>query len=320
MGAWHAWARLLRVSLFASAIGDPWLGYVLLGGTRAVDLLGLALSSWCVYHGAMALNDWADRDVDRARGRVRPLTTGALQPTVVRNVAFSLIALGVGLSVAFGLGMEATLCIALAALMAIAYDLVGRGAVLGPLLLASARGLNLLFGMAAGAWAARGSEAVGPTMASLAWSLVFAYAGIVALISALGRFEDGEASEPIGDRATRSLRLLSHLLIGVPLVFAVLWRATVAWPQASVWAWMGIPIAWLLIWRHAAVLRRFAARERWTPADVERAMGPALGSLSVFTAATLLCVGLTPWALGVGLVLLALQQLGRRLMRVIPPS
>ena len=49
-------------------------------------------------------------------------------------------------------------------------------------------------------------------------------------------------------------------------------------------------------------------------------MGPALGSLSVFTAATLLCVGLTPWALGVGLVLLALQQLGRRLMRVIPPS
>lgn len=291
-----------------------------MGGTRALGLLGLALSSWCVYHGAMALNDWADRDVDRARGRVRPLTTGALQPTMVRNVAFSLIALGVCLSVAFGLGTGATQCIALAALVAIAYDLVGRGAVLGPTLLASARGLNLLFGVAAGSWAARGSESAGPAMVGLVWSLVFAYAGIVALISALGRFEDGEATEPIGDRPTRSLRLLSHLLIGFPLGFAVLWRATASWPQASLWAWVGIPIAWLLIGRHAAVLRHFAARERWAPADVERAMGPALGSLSVFTAATLLCVALTPWALGVGLVLLALQQLGRRLMRVIPPS
>ena len=58
-----AWGRLLRVSLFATAAADPVVGAFLgSGGAPPGRALLAPLASLCVYHGAMALNDLADRE------------------------------------------------------------------------------------------------------------------------------------------------------------------------------------------------------------------------------------------------------------------
>lgn len=300
----------MRISLFASAIGDPWLGYVLAGGSRALDLVGLALASLLVYHGGMALNDWADREVDRRNGRKRPLTTGGLAPSLALWLAFELIAMGLVMPWLFGLGPAAALWIAIAALTAVVYDLWGRGPWAGPLLLATARGANLLFGAAAA-----GALGVPAVVAALV------YAALVFTISLLGRYEDGEAKLTRPDQPGRLLRVCAWLLTLGPFVCALVgyvWARDAAPPP--LYAWLGVALAWYLVRPHAALLLRLSRREVWTPAAVEAAMGPTLGSLGLFTLAGLCALATTPMVAGAALVLFALQRASRRLMRAFPPS
>lgn len=302
--------RLVRVSLFASALADPWLGYALGGGTRPLEAFGLALASLGVYHGGMALNDWVDREADRRAGRDRPLVSGALTAQQGLGIAVGLLAFGVLVPWLFGLGWAAGVCIAVAALAAVVYDVAGRGAVRGPLLLALARGANLLFGAAA-------AGALGAS----AWVAALLYAALVATVSALGRFEDGEAAlDATPRRPSQLLRLAAGLLLGAPLVIAVLHFATHTGAAPPWWTLLLVAAALWLLRPHAALLRRLATRARWTPADVEGAMGPALGSLGLFTVATLLAIASAPFGLGLAVCAFGLQRLGRQLMRRFPPS
>lgn len=306
----NAVLRLVRVSLFASAIGDPWLGYVLGGGGSWVAALGIALSSLCVYHGGMALNDWADREVDRRNGRSRPLTRGTLTAGQALGIAIGLLAAGLLVPLAFGMPPLALGCIGLAALAAVLYDLWGRGPVRGPLLLATARGANLAFGAAAAG--------------GLAGSALFAvgvYALLVFWISRLGRFEDGEAELASAPAAPSQLlqRIAGVLVLG-PFLVAVAWYASADGRSAPPATWLAMALAWLLVVRHGGLLRRLAGRDRWAPADVERVMGPCLGSLGLFTLAGLLAVATTPLAGALALALFAAQRTGRHLMRHFPPS
>lgn len=302
--------RLVRVSLFASALGDPWLGYVLGGGGSWVAALGLGLSSLCVYHGGMALNDWADREVDRRTGRVRPLTSGTLTAGQALGIAVGLFAAGLLLPLIFGLPLLALGCITLAALAAVVYDLWGRGPVRGPLLLAIARGANLAFGAAAAG--------------GLSGSALFAvgvYALLVFWISRLGRFEDGEAElAHAPDAPTRLVQRIAGVLVLGPFLVAVAWYAGADGRSAPPATWLAMALAWLLVVRHGALLRKLARRDRWAPADVERVMGPCLGSLGLFTLAGLLALATTPLAGALALVLFLAQRTGRRLMRRFPPS
>ena len=69
--SFRTWGRLLRLSLAPTAIADVVCGGVLSGsaGHAGLDIFRLVLASLCIYHGGMALNDWADREED---ARVRP--------------------------------------------------------------------------------------------------------------------------------------------------------------------------------------------------------------------------------------------------------
>lgn len=314
-----AWARVLRLSLFPSAVADPTVG-ALLGGAAASPLTGheagtLALvlaASLMVYHGAMALNDWADREVDSQRGRSRPLVHGELAPAAVLSVA-ALLLFGGPTLVHLAVGSwPATLALGGASLVAVLYDLVGRGALVGPLLLGLARGANLLFGALALGW--RPGESLGPAVAAAS------YGSFVFLIGCLGRMEDGEDQAPLGTRPSRLLSLLAAGLISLPLLVALVSRLGAGAPDSILLAWSAVPIGLALVTHRARLLCGLRAPVPWTAARVEAAMGPVLGSLVTLTVGMLLLAVPGPGSWAAGAALLFAQKLGRRMMRFIPPS
>ena len=89
-GRVRALGQLLRLSLAPSAAADVAAGLVLGGrghvpaGAAPWLLLGGSLS---IYTGALALNDWADRERDRAERPERPLPSGAISPGAARCAA-----------------------------------------------------------------------------------------------------------------------------------------------------------------------------------------------------------------------------------------
>nr|WP_248845376.1 UbiA family prenyltransferase [Streptomyces griseorubiginosus] len=144
----RAWAELLRLPALFTVPGDA------LAGTAAVSarptprtFLAIA-SSLCLYEAGMALNDWADRDVDAVERPHRPLPSGRIRPTAALGAACVLT--GAGLSFAAWAGRPAlTVAVPLAATVW-AYDLALKNTRLGPAAMATARGLDLLLGASAG--------------------------------------------------------------------------------------------------------------------------------------------------------------------------
>lgn len=311
-----AWARVLRLSLFPSAMADPMVGVFLGGG---VALSGVwptvaiaCAASLCVYHGAMALNDWADRKVDAERGRERPLVRGELQASAVLGVAVALLVLGPALAYYGGLGTAAVGAIGVAAVVAIFYDLFGRGPLLGPTLLGTARAANLLFGALAAGWDPSASWA--PALAAGTYGL------FVLGIGRLGRMEDGEDSAPLGARPSRILRLLGAWLFLAPVAIAVAARGAGEPMTGAIYAWAGVPFGIYLVGARARLLWLTAGTPDWSPAKVEAVMGIVLSCLVPFVVGSLLLAVPGPDAWIAAALLILAQRSGRRLMRFIPPS
>lgn len=306
----RAIGRLLRLSLAPSALADVAAGLVFANagvwpaGAGPFWLMG---SSACVYHGAMALNDWRDREHDARTRPSRPIPSGAVSPQVA-------LALGVGLLLCGPLlarhhsGAAALWSLALA-LLASFYDLAGRGAWLGPALLALCRSGNLGLGLC---FARAGSGApIAPATALIPMAL---YAMYVLRVSQLGRLEDGEERISSSQRA-RALVLSAALMLAcVPLIP----------PFSSDGApWPARAVSMALAWPAAFTLARVAFASRaWSRADVEHAMGLALRRLLVFAAALAALAWRAPrfdaWL--VAAAILAGYAISAQLRRVFPPS
>ena len=228
----RAWGRLLRLSLAPTAAADIACGIVL--GSAGVWPTGrapwvLMLASLAVYHGAMALNDWADREQDTRERPDRPIPSGAVPAPAALGLAATLLCAGPWLA-ALAAGTVAALALGIVALCAAAYDLVGRGPLRGPLLLAACRGGNLAVG--ATAFGATGDS----RLAVLAVPCLL-YAGYVFFVSRLGRLEDGEERALSG--APRWLKAMGLALVAIPfLPVAATWQARalaalVAWVEPT---------------------------------------------------------------------------------------
>jgi len=112
-----ALGRLFRLSLAPSAAADAAAG--LLFGAAAWPSGGapwlLMGGSLAVYHGGMALNDWADRRIDARVRPGRPIPSGAVPAAAALALALGLLALGpllaagVSPTAALGLGGVAVL-------------------------------------------------------------------------------------------------------------------------------------------------------------------------------------------------------------------
>jgi len=309
-----AWGRLLRLSLAPSAAADVAAGATLAAGgvlpSGGAPWL-VMLASLSVYTGSLALNDWADREHDARTRPDRPIPSGAVRPRAALALS---AALQVGaVALAFGAGTGPGLFVLAIACLATTYNLAGRGAWTGPLLLGACRAANLTAGMAV---ALPGS----PPRGALAVAAL--YGLYVFLASRLGRMEDAEDGAPIGPRATRLvlscaavfalLPLLPRLgLEGLPRQVGVLPATVVATVSAAGLVLHGLRLA------------------SPTRADVERTMGVLLRRLLVFTATVALMAtpfhrpqGADAWHDGwfVALAILAGYPVSFALRRAFPPS
>nr|WP_236258960.1 UbiA family prenyltransferase [Streptomyces hygroscopicus] len=104
-------------------------------------------ASLCLYEAGMALNDWADRDIDAVERPGRPLPSGRIAPAAALAAATGLTAAGLACAAAAGRPALAT-ATALAGTVW-AYDLGLKNTLAGPPTMAVTRALDLLLGAAA---------------------------------------------------------------------------------------------------------------------------------------------------------------------------
>jgi 4-hydroxybenzoate polyprenyltransferase len=325
MRAIQAWGRLVRLSLAPSAIGDVAAGVVLGAYIRwpsGAWPFVLILGSLCVYHGGMALNDWADRKEDARVRPDRPIPSGAIRPGAALGLALVLLLVGPLLAATLPIGDNATLLyqpwfyLTVAASAAALYDVAGRGPWLGPGLLALCRFCNLSAGLTAGI-SSLGSWSP-PALPLAIWSIPFLYAGYVFIVSRLGRLEDMEGEVKLGRLPSILLGTAAALLVAVPVPFAISNPYVVS--DLAVSDPLHTLPSFLVAGAGAFGLARVAlGTKEWTKPDVLRSMGMALRRLIVFTAA-IACLAPAPTGLIIGGLILCGFPLSFALRRVFPPS
>ncbi|MFI1311906.1 SCO3242 family prenyltransferase [Streptomyces albidoflavus] len=193
-GRLAAWAELLRVSAAFSVPGDALAGAAASGTRPGRRTLLAAGSSLCLYEAGMALNDWADREEDRAERPHRPLPSGRISPTAALTAAAGLTAAGLGLAAAAGRPALATAS-ALAGTVWL-YDLKLAGTQAGPAGMAAARTLDVLLGATATARTGAAARTALPAAALLG---AHTYA-----VTSVSRHETrgGSTRAPLGALAT----------------------------------------------------------------------------------------------------------------------
>jgi hypothetical protein len=154
-----AYLQLVRAPAALTVLGDTVAGAAAAGKPLQGRRLLLPLASASFYWAGMALNDWADRDLDAVERPERPIPSGRVRPEQALAVAGGLTAAGLGLARAAG-GRD-TLMLAFPLAAAIwAYDTVLKNTAAGPAAMAACRTLDVLMGGASRA-ALRTAFAVG---------------------------------------------------------------------------------------------------------------------------------------------------------------
>lgn len=137
--------ELVRAPAALTVLGDTAVGaQAAAGGFRGRGWL-LPLASVAIYSGGMALNDWADREVDAAERPERPIPSGRISARRALAAAAGLGAIGLALAAAGGGRRGLAVAVPLAASV-IAYDVVAKPTAAGPLAMAACRGLDVLMG------------------------------------------------------------------------------------------------------------------------------------------------------------------------------
>jgi len=140
--------QLIRLPNVLTAAADSLAGWLLGGGSlgEAGKWAPLAIASMVLYAAGMALNDVFDTAIDRQERPERPIPSGR----VSRLFAGWLGAIGLvaGPLVAWLSGSFTSLIVAgVLAAVILAYDAGLKRTVLGPLVMGTCRGLNLLLGL-----------------------------------------------------------------------------------------------------------------------------------------------------------------------------
>jgi hypothetical protein len=146
-------AELVRLPAVLTVPGDTLAGAAAAGWPFGRRTWALPIASVCLYWAGMALNDYADRDVDAVERPERPIPSGRVLPRQALALAVGLTAAGVGAAAAAGGRRALRVAVPLAATVW-AYDLAAKRTALGPVAMATARGLDVLLGGAGQAQAA----------------------------------------------------------------------------------------------------------------------------------------------------------------------
>jgi 4-hydroxybenzoate polyprenyltransferase len=146
-------AELVRLPAALSVPGDSLAGAATRGpvGPRS---LPMAVASVCLYWSGMALNDYADRELDAVERPERPVPSGRVRAREALAIGVGLAATGVAAAGLAG-GRPAARTAALLAGVVGAYDLVLKNGPAGPLAMGAARGLDVVLGAGGDLRAAR---------------------------------------------------------------------------------------------------------------------------------------------------------------------
>ncbi|MET7279675.1 SCO3242 family prenyltransferase [Kribbella sp. NPDC005582] len=144
----RALVELVRAPAGLTVPGDVLAGAAAVGDLRVGRLVGLSASSICIYWAGMALNDWADRELDAVERPERPIPSGRVPAQTAFNLAAGLTVGGLMLSALSGGKSTLATSTALAA-TAWTYDVVAKNTIAGPAVMASARALDVLVGAGA---------------------------------------------------------------------------------------------------------------------------------------------------------------------------
>jgi 4-hydroxybenzoate polyprenyltransferase len=140
--------ELVRAPAALSVLGDTLAGASAAGHRLTPRRLALPAASACLYAGGMALNDWADREVDATERPERPIPSGRVTPGHALAVAAGLGAAGLVLARLGGGRPALAIAVPLAGCVWL-YDAVLKDSAAGPLAMAACRGLDVLLGAGA---------------------------------------------------------------------------------------------------------------------------------------------------------------------------
>jgi 4-hydroxybenzoate polyprenyltransferase len=147
---WRDLAELVRAPAGLSVLGDTLVGATAARGAVGGRGVALSAASVCLYWAGMALNDYADADLDARERPERPIPSGRVSRAAALGVAAGLTAAGVGLAAAAG---RASGLVAVGVAASVwTYDLAAKNTPLGPVSMALCRGLDVLLGAAGPEW------------------------------------------------------------------------------------------------------------------------------------------------------------------------
>ena len=137
---------LVRLPAVLSVPGDSLLGHASARAPASpARTVGLAGSSCLLYLGGMALNDYADRDIDAVERPQRPIPSGRVPADFALRLAQALTAAGV-ITAGLAGGRRALLVAVPLAATIWAYDLALKNTPAGPVAMAGCRALDVLLG------------------------------------------------------------------------------------------------------------------------------------------------------------------------------
>ena len=163
-------AELVRLPAALTVPGDVLAGAAAAGWPSGRRTAALPAASVCLYWAGMALNDYADRELDAIERPERPIPSGRVPAGHALALAAALSAAGLGLAACAG---RQALAVALPLVGAVwAYDLLAKPTPLGPVVMGATRGLDVLLGAAGnlGAGALPALAVTGHTIAVTALS------------------------------------------------------------------------------------------------------------------------------------------------------
>lgn len=265
-GEARALAELVRLPAVLSVPGDVLLGAAAGGGRpRPARLAALCAASSCLYLGGMALNDWADREVDAVERPARPVPSGRVGAGTALRVAAGLTAAGLATAAAAG-GARSLAAAAPVAAAAWTYDLAAKATPAGPAVMGAARALDVLLGASTGR----------PARALSAAAVVGAH---TAVVTALSRHEVAGASPAAGRAALAGTGAVTT---------AAAWLVARWGPPAGR---LGPALGLLAAYAVTVGAAQDRARRRPDPATVQRAVGAGVLGLLPLEAGLLAAAG-----------------------------
>ncbi|WP_407691191.1 SCO3242 family prenyltransferase [Saccharopolyspora mangrovi] len=138
-------AELVRLPAVLTAPGDSLAGAAAAGWPNGRRSWAMPAASSCFYLAGMALNDYADRELDARERPERPIPSGRVRPRTALALATGLTAAGLGIAGAAG-GRSALRVAVPVAAAAWTYDLAAKQTNAGPAVMALARGFDVLLG------------------------------------------------------------------------------------------------------------------------------------------------------------------------------